>query len=284
MSGGRGPAMRFAIRDDDVCYHTDPNALRALYEKLSERCPISFGCIPWVGGFEVDAFPPEKWAQLDDAWIPWQTRESYPLDGNQALVNLLAEWCRTGRATVLLHGLHHDLYELAQDRPFEADIAAARRFLEELVGQPVCVASAPNNSLGPAATRALERSGFDVLVAFGHLPRERPAGVRSYWGFLRLLALYARHRRRLRLTRPLYFGGHQEQPCYDLGPNSNVDEIFRGVEHAARAGGNFVVATHYYHLAVQPELHRTLLELVAHAERVTGGEVHFVAAEALFQQ
>lgn len=273
--------MLFALRDDDVCHHTDPSILVELYGGLSRRCPISFGCIPFVGGFDVASFPAEKWKQLDDHWIPWQTTESYPIGANAGLSSLLASWCSEARATVILHGIHHDLYEFMEERPFDDEIAEAKRHLEDVARRPVSVASAPNNSFGISATVALARRGFNLLVSLGHRPWERPPSIRNYLNFTRLLLLSARHRRTQRLTRPLRFPNHWEQGCYDLGPRSDVDEMFRGIDRAAR-GGNFIVATHYYHLARDERLRKVLDELVAYARRRAKSGVRFVTAEELF--
>ena len=210
-------SVRFAIRDDDVCRHTQVDVLRSLYDDVSQVCPISFSCIPFVGGFDVDNYPPSKWEALDLQWRGWQTKDIHPLDRNAALVAQLREWCDSGRATIMLHGIHHDLYEFMQVKPFERDIREAKRYLEDLFGRSVTVASAPNNSLGPSAAKGLADNGLDLLTAFGHRPHERPPSVRNYWNFLRLSLLLLRHGRRYRVTRPLDFGERREQPCYEIG-------------------------------------------------------------------
>ena len=255
--------------------------LRLLYEEVSRICPVSFSCIPFVGGFDVDAYPAGKWEQLDLQWRDWQTKEVYPLDLNRELVLQLREWCASGRATIMLHGIHHDLYEFVQRKDFNYDIREAKHYLETVFGRDVTVASPPNNSLGPSAAEALARNGFDLLMAFGHRPSERPASARNYLNCLRLLVLYFRHGKRYRLTRPLDFGTHKEQACYEIGPSTNASDLARGFEDALRRGGNFVIATHYYHLAANASLRNMLSEIVALA-REQGERVKFVTAEQLF--
>lgn len=274
--------IRFAIRDDDVCFHTSVPMLRALYEDVSRTCPVSFSCIPYVGGFDVDNYPPSKWQQLDLQWRAWQTKEIFPLGENRELVNLLRQWCREGRATIMLHGIHHDLYEFMQRKDFVEDIREARRYLEDLFGSPVTVASPPNNSLGPSAAVALARNGINVLTSFGHRPSERPPSLRNYLNFSRLLALYAVSGTKYRLARPLDFGTHKEQGCYDLGPSTTFAALANGFERTMRQGGNFVVATHYYHLAALPALQQMLLDIVARARAQPAGAVEFVTAERVF--
>lgn len=274
--------MRFAIRDDDVCFHTDPRELEAVWGSVSSVCPISFSCIPFVGGFDVDSYTPERWALYDQRWLAWQTKETFPIGDNAELVSFLKEWCDAGRATIMLHGVHHDLYELAGPGPFHDAIRSAKEYLETVFAREVSTASPPNNSLGPVATRALEDVGLDILIAFGHLPAERPLDLANLANFLRVLAMYARHGRRRRATRPLRFRGHQEQPCYGLGPNTIPVELTEGLEAAIEADGNFVLATHYYHLSERPELLDQMNDLIAYAVSRGGDRTSFVPAEQLF--
>lgn len=274
--------LRFAIRDDDICFHTNAAELREIYEDITAVCPVSLSCIPFVGGYNVDGFTSENWAQFDRRWRNWQTKEVYPLGKNAILVDLLREWCDAGRATLMLHGIHHDLYEFTRERDFVADISAARVYLENLFDRSIRIASPPNNSLGPAATKGLAANGFDLLIAFGHRPNERPVNVRNYLNFVRLLVFYFRYGKRFRLTQPLNFGRHREQPCYEIGPATRYSDLLAGFEFALARGGNFVVATHYYHLSETPGLRIMLRDLVDYAANFED-EVRFVTAERLFE-
>jgi hypothetical protein len=274
-------SVRFAVRDDDVCFHTNVDALRSLYADVIRTCPISFSCIPFVGGFDVENYPASKWEQFDLQWREWQTKEMFPLGGNRELVAQLREWCGQGRATIMLHGIHHDLYEFMQRKDFFEEVRAARQYLESLFDRPVTVASPPNNSLGRSAAVALADNGFNVLTAFGHRPSERPASLRNYVNFSRLLALYAFNGTRYRLRHPLDFGTHKEQGCYEIGPSTSFVDLARAFERVVSRGGNFVVATHYYHLAAQPPLRQMLTDIVALAQGQSSA-VEFVTAEQVF--
>jgi len=275
--------LRFAIRDDDVCFHTNPDQLHDLYNEINQICPISFSCIPFVGGYDVDNYLPEKWEQFDLQWRDWQTKEILPIGDNLKLVELLKDWCSDNRATIMMHGIHHDLYEFLQDKDFKEDIREAKQYLEGLFSRSVTTSSPPNNSLGPAATKGLIHNNFNILMAFGHLPKERPISARNYLNFVRLLFFYFKYRKRLRLTKPMNFGTHQEQPCYEIGPSTTYEGLVAGFEFALAKGGNFVIATHYYHLVANKGLHKMLIDIVAHANNQSPGKVEFVCAEELFE-
>jgi len=100
--------------------------------------------------------------------------------------------------------------------------------------------------------------------------------------FSRLLALYAFNGTRYRLRYPLDFGTHQEQGCYEIGPSTTFADLDRGFTRALRRGGNFVVATHYYHLMAQPSLRQMLVDIVTLARNQPAGDVEFVTAEQVF--
>jgi len=276
--------LRFAIRDDDICFHTSADMLKNLYGNVVNKCPISFSCIPLVGGYDVDNYTPEKWRQFDLQWRDWQTKEILPLGKNTAVVALLKKWCLEGHATVMLHGIHHDLFEFMQKKDFDKEIEKAKHYLEVLFSRPVVTCSPPNNSLGVQATRGLIKNGFNILTAFGHLPNERPFSISNYLNFLQLFVLYLRYGKRLRLCHPLNFGTHQEQGCYEIGPSTNFDELMRGFEYSLHRGGNFVIATHYYHLSASPNLHEMLLEILEFARNQSKRKVEFVKAEKLFRK
>jgi hypothetical protein len=274
--------MKFVIRDDDICYHTDPDVLKYLYNDISKDCPISFACIPFVGGYDVDSYSPEKWKEFDLQWVEWQTKDIFPIGKNDNLVLLLNKWHKSNRATFMLHGIHHDLYEFTQNKEFTNDIRKAKVYLDQLFSCNITVTSLPNNSLGPWATRGLVNNGFNILTAFGHLPNERPFSFKNYINFIRLLYLYFRFGKRIRLTYPLDFGSHFEQPCYEIGPSTCYDDLVSGLKLAVKNNGNFVVATHYYHLFANPELHSMLKEIVELAKDLTHDKVEFVSADRLF--
>lgn len=276
-------SLRFAIRDDDISFHTDEAILRDLYSEINKICPISFSCIPYVGGYDIDNFTPEKWDEFDTQWLDWQTKEILPISDNFTLINLLKDWCSNNRATIMMHGIHHDLYEFTKDIDFTKQIYSAKQYLEETFSRDVTVFSPPNNSLGSRATKGLANNNFNILTAFGHLPSERPIGFRNYKNFLRLLYLYFFYGKRFRLTTPLNFGRHREQPCYEIGPLTNYDDLVAGFEFALERGGNFVVATHYYHLSTDAHLKKMLYDIVDYAQKQTKRKVEFVTAEKLFE-
>ena len=274
--------LYFAIRDDDVCYHTDPKILETIYGNISKKCPISFSCIPYVGGYDIDNYDEKQWGKYDKAWIKWQTKEVFPIGENKELVKFLKKWCHQNRATLMLHGVNHHLNEFTKLKEFDTIIKQAKNYLEKVFAREIFTCSPPNNSLNRASSKALAKLNLNILTSFGHLPNEREFSYSNVKNFFILLFLFIRHKRRIRLTKPLNFKTHLEQPCYGLGPNTNFKEVMEGLKNSIRYGGNFVIALHYYQIASDKVLLNNLLELIEYAEKQKKREVKFVAAEEIF--
>ena len=276
--------LLFAIRDDDICYHTDPDILENIYSEISEICPINFSCIPFIGGFDLDNFSHDDFNLYEKHWRNWLTKRIYPIGDNKRLVNFIRDWCKLGKASVMLHGINHNINEMTQNKNFENIIYEAKKYLEKIFDMDIQVASPPNNSLGVKAVRGLYKNNFNILTSFGHYPNERPLSIYNFYNFLCLLKLYFTKGKKFRLLKPLNFGTHYEQPCYGLGPNTSFDDLLNGLHYSIKNGGNFVVATHYYHLYQNKSLLNDLKKLIDFAVKQNTGIIQFVKANKLFKE
>lgn len=274
--------MRFAIRDDDICYHTKAEDVELLYGDVSRICPISFACIPFVGGYPVDQYTQNDWNALDEWWKKHQTCDIYDIAENVELVVLLRKWVCDGRATIMLHGIHHRLFEFSSNQDLTHEIRLARQHLSKLFHCSINLATPPNNTLSKSSTLALAKNNMNILVAYGHTPRERPISLSGLWSFARLFGFFLRHGKRLRYPYPLTFSSHKEQACYHLGPGDSYLELERGLKYSFQTGGNFVVGTHFYHLLENIDLQNILHQLLEKAQALAGDKKCFVRAEQLF--
>ncbi len=276
--------VNFAIRDDDICYHTCPETLEYLYADISKTCPINFSCIPFIGGFDIENFETVDFDQYESHWKNWLTKDIFPIDKNKKLVLFLKDWCKSGRASIMLHGINHHINEMTKNVEFENRIFHAKKYLESTFETPVRIASPPNNSLGVKSVKGLYRNNFNILTSFGHYPNERPLSIYNIYNFLCLLKLYFTKGKKFRLLSPLNFGTHYEQPCYGLGPNTAFEDLMNGLHYSIKNGGNFVVATHYYHLYQNKHLFNNLKKLIKFAVKCDKGIIQFVKASELFKE
>src|SRR5439155_15226564 len=56
-----GLRVKFAIRDDDTCYFTAPDALARVYSDVWDRVPVGLATVPFAIGYERAGIPREHW-------------------------------------------------------------------------------------------------------------------------------------------------------------------------------------------------------------------------------
>src|SRR6188474_3008591 len=65
--------LRAAIRDDDTCFFTTPEALERVYGRYWDRIPISLAVVPVHASTRSKGIPPEH----------WEGEREFPLGENQ---------------------------------------------------------------------------------------------------------------------------------------------------------------------------------------------------------
>ena len=110
--------MRVAVRDDDTCYFTSPEALDGVYGALWNAVPICLATIPFAKGYPSPAVPREF----------WESGESFALGRNQTVVSALREHLAAGRVTIAQHGFTHE--DFPDGWEFQAAPDPERRVLE----------------------------------------------------------------------------------------------------------------------------------------------------------
>ena len=73
--------MKFAIRDDDTSYFTQPEQLEQVYHDVWDRVPIGLAVVPHAAGFADKAIP-DKY---------WDAGRAVPLEENPAIVQALRD-------------------------------------------------------------------------------------------------------------------------------------------------------------------------------------------------
>lgn len=64
--------MKFAIRDDDTSFFTQPEQLLRVYEGIWDRAPVSLSVVPFHGRTPSGGIPPE-YGPVAMNCIRWQT-------------------------------------------------------------------------------------------------------------------------------------------------------------------------------------------------------------------
>jgi hypothetical protein len=270
--------MRCAIRDDDTCFFTTPDALERAYGRYWDRIPVSLAVVPVHASTRSKGIPPEH----------WEGDQEFPLGENLALVDFLRNGVAAGRLSILLHGYSHKNYPSGYEFEAAPDLEWRLRrglgYLETLLGVEISTFVPPHNALSQAGLRAVDRVGLNVLGSFySFRPDKKPLGLDGLANYLRI----TRHRRRTGRGRhqrliypwPLRYNRHAEFGCQPLVPRTTLDELLSAFEEARRFGGDFCLATHYWE--IDDRLAGMLDAVIAHADRAG---VAWVQADELFAE
>jgi predicted deacetylase len=269
--------MKLAIRDDDTCYFTRPEALARVYGDVWDRVPICLATVPFAIGYERVGIPPEH----------WRSGERFPLERNGELATALRELLARRRVTVALHGYTHedfpDGYEFQAAPDPGRRLHEGLRYLRDFLGTDISVFVPPHNALSRRGMSAVAAAGLNILGSFlSFRPSMRPwdaTTLANWWRVRRFRASTGRTKAdRFVYPHVLRYATHAEFGCHSLVPGTTLEELVAGFEEARRAGGHFCLATHYWE--VSDAMKTVMLRLLDHAARYA--DVRFVAAEELF--
>jgi predicted deacetylase len=269
--------MRVALRDDDTCYFTPPEALERVYHDVWDRVPVCLATVPFAIGYERAGIPREH----------WQSGDAFALDRNGALVSALEALMASRRATIALHGYTHqdypDGFEFQAAPDLERRVHDGLRYLRDTLGAAISVFVPPHNALSKRGLEAVSAARLNVLGSFlSFRPSMRPWDRHTpgnWWRVSRYRASTGRAKTdRFVYPHALRFRRHAEFGCHSLVPGTTIDALTSGFDEARRAGGNFCLATHYWEVddALKGVMVRFLDYAAQHAD------VRFVAAEELF--
>ena len=262
----------FAIRDDDTCYFTRPQDLESCYGRIWDTCPVSLSIVPVHACTKSGVVPKEHWTG----------NRLFPLEENPALVDFLREAIAARRVHATLHGYHHrdepDGYEFVAGDDLSGKVRAGRKYLEELLGQPIQVFVPPHNSLGGRGYQAVVSAGLHI----SGIPSFKPS-VRGWDPRVLAIGLRERlwHRRHgFRRPWPLVFpDGHRELPYHGLTPVVTLESLVAAFDRVRQNGGVFCLATHYWEFdrpgRGQPLTIRQILERVWDHVLSAGDQVRF---------
>ena len=268
--------MKVAIRDDDTCYFTTPEALARVYHDVWDRLPICLATVPFAIGYERAGIPREH----------WHSGEAFALDKNLELASALKELVASRRATVALHGYTHqdfrDGYEFQAAPDPERRVADGLRYLHDTLDTPISVFVPPHNALSKRGLSAVGSAGLNILGSFlSFRPSMRPWDWRTpanWWRVHRFRRATQRTRAdRLVYPHVLRYADHAEFGCHSLIPGTTLEELIGRFDEARCWGGDFCLATHYWE--VDAAMRTVLLQFLDHAAR--HDDVKFVAAEEL---
>lgn len=269
--------MKVALRDDDTCYFTAPEALERVYHDVWDRVPVCLATVPRAIGYERVGIPREH----------WRSGEAFALGQNYDLVPFLKDAIARRRATIALHGYTHqdyaDGFEFQAAPDPERRVQDGLRELRDTLGAPISAFVPPHNALSKRGLSAVASAGLNILGSFlSFRPSMRAwdlATPANWWRVRRYRASTGRAKAdRLVYPYVLRYSRHSEFGCHSLVPGTTVEDLTSGFDEARRAGGDFCLATHYWE--VDAALKGVMVRFLDYAARHS--DVRFVSAEELF--
>lgn len=246
--------MKFAIRDDDTSYLTNPNELEAAYDFIENGC-VSLSVVPnTVPYHRNDVFPYGKNIEY----------KFYDICNNVELVDYLKDGVESGKYDILLHGYTHEYKKINQQwtpemlwktqSQLKEEILLGKSCLEEVFGFRITVFVAPNNAIDKNAIGVIEELGMDFSGIIFHFDRK--------FNFKYLRNYFRRWIYRIVKGIPyagiLDYGKHKELVAYTLDDFERLKKEYLACKDK---GQPFVVYTHYWQLNTNPKIKALLKKI-----------------------
>lgn len=234
--------MKFLIRDDDICFFTQPEELENAWGWLWEiDGKINFAVIPFVGIFD------KRFG-----------KGLYPIGENRRLLDYLKKKVKDGRAEILLHGYSHLSigrkfeFESSDEEDLSQKIKEGKEYLETLFESKVRVFVPPNNGLGRAGLTAVSRNGMSVLSSISFSPFKRRANIMNLFFLLKRKIFSYRYRMILdgKFVYPfiVHFPSHTQLDCIPLLPSTSLKKLITISQMIKNYSGIFCLSTHYWEI------------------------------------
>jgi len=257
-------SSKFAIRDDDTCFFTQPEDLDQVYGMYWGIVPVSLAVVPF-------SVPEHRGRSMSPSY---PTNQPAPLGGNKRLVSFLRDKARRGHVEIMLHGHTHEYKQAGTEwigefgwKPqaqLTAETLHGKKYLEQLLETDVRVFVPPSNRIGCAGIRAIRQAGLNLSGIMGRFG-DRPWTLDYLPAYTRRWAWRLRHGSPY--PYPLSYGGHTELAAHTLTPRATKQQLLEELNHCASRSAPFVLATHYWEFKDDPTMHTTLAALIEAASR-----------------
>lgn len=249
--------MKFAIRDDDTSYFTDVTELKKAFSEIKD-IPISLSVIPEAKCNHGDVYPYGNG--------PFDS-EYGKLGDNVALVSYLKENMIAGNFEILMHGIHHEYFQIGSEWVpetllFDYDeavnfISLNRRYLSELFETNIDIFVAPSNSFNKDVYKALDHLGMDTMCKLSKY-------VDHYYSCY-FLYHYLRRNYYCAIGKFDNYGvkkyrNHKE---VDMYPFESFDKSWKTYELCKQRNIPYIFYTHYWEINNSKSMKEELTQLVS---------------------
>lgn len=253
--------MRFAIRDDDTNYYTQPEDLQRCYGDIWNDFAPTLSLISKVKGnwlYWVHQIYKDK-HQTD--WTAWTNDNTiYPIENNTALVTFMKEKIADGKLDISFHAKHHrnedpelptgmsNNYvrgaEYFTTRDLSQDIKAEINHLNKIFNTKISVFTPPQNLLSELGYKAVLDAGLNLCG--GGIPfYKKEKNIPGIINIVKQLTFKVINRES-DYAKVLKYANHNEIAYhYPLQPTTRLDSLIYDFEMVRKHDGDFVLSTHY---------------------------------------
>lgn len=253
--------MRFAIRDDDTNFYTQPEDLLMCYEDIWNDFPPTLSLISKVKGnwlHWVHTIYKEKQNTDWEAWTNDNT--AHPIEENKALIAFLKKQVAAGKLDLSFHAIHHrnedpelpegmsNNYvrgaEFFTTRDLTQQIKEEVAHLNQLFDTNISVFTPPQNLLSEKGYKAVLDAGLNICGGgLSFLKKEKD--LKGIINLMKQLSFKLIHRES-DYPKVLKFRNHNEVAYhYPLQPTTRLDTLIYDFDMVRKYDGDFVLSTHY---------------------------------------
>jgi hypothetical protein len=253
--------MRFAIRDDDTNFYTQPEDLERCYHDIWNDFPPTLSIISKVKGNWLHWVHQIYKDKHNTDWHAWTADNTvHPIEENAALISFLKNKLAEGKLDISFHAKHHrnedpelpagmtNNYvrgaEYFTTRDLTTEIKNEVAHLERILNYDITVFTPPQNLLSEKGYNAVLRAGLNLCG--GGIPfYKKEKNIQGVVNMARQLVFKLLHRES-DYPRVLKFANHNEVAYhYPLQPTTRLDTLIYDFDMVRKYNGDFVLSTHY---------------------------------------
>ncbi|HAR63580.1 MAG TPA: hypothetical protein DF296_01885 [Candidatus Margulisbacteria bacterium] len=298
--------IKFALRDDDTSYFTEPEELEAVYKHIwAKGISTSLAVVPYAvkshncGSQGVNFY---------------QEKEKKAIGENKRLIQYLREKIKEKKVTIMLHGHTHQ-YKAAKNKKdlpllatkdnltmlkkdvrgenlifigeyawknysqLKKETRLGKDYLEDLFGTKINVFVAPSNAFSKDAVKAVAECDLDICggtMRIMYFNRNFSMESLKFW----LLKVLWKAKYRRVYPHTMDYKSHKEVHAYGLVPNVTLESLKRDYNFCCSTNAPFILATHYWQVNTEPKLTETLEAFINYVH--TENKSQFVPVNTLF--
>jgi hypothetical protein len=258
--------LKVAIRDDDLNFFFNHEQIEKDYREIWDICPISMSVVPFIKGdwplnFQIaNNRGPGVYTQ-EELKLIINDNTKYPIGENKALVEFVIEQIKLKHIHLTIHGIHHrnedptipklqNNYGIGAEfytiRDMREPLENAKKYVENLFGQPIKVFTPPQNLISRSGLKAVVRNNLSICTDYPRLSDKstiKIIGVESYikYALFKILNLNNEYPYVLRSSTGLKIVGHHR-----LQPGTDINSLYSSISKCAKFKGSFVISTHSF--------------------------------------